>query len=228
MAKLLLRRYRRVLVDVNTQYDLIHFGNHNRTELLRKIRRLFAWARVRNIPVISTALCRRTSSCPELLDDIEALCQEGSSGQKKIRTTILNSNVVFGPENRMDLPHQLLSNYQQVILESRSEDPFSLPRADRLMSEARADEFVVFGVGLENSIKHIVLGLMRRRKKVAIVRDAIDRYGCNDFEMGLRKLEIKGARIINTADLAGESRLNGHKPRVVSQAATLMLNPYTG
>lgn len=210
MAKLLLRKFRRVLIDVNTQYDLIFQGNNDNSELLRNIRRLFAWARVKHIPVISTALIRRTLSCPEAFKNSEALCLEGTAGQKKIRYSMLTANVLFGPDNRLDLPRHLLSDYQQVIFEIRSEDPFYLPRADRLLSELRSDEFIVFGFGLESGIKHTVLELMRRRKRVTIVEDAISRYGCVDFEMGLRKLEIKGSGRAKTADLAGVSRLNGH------------------
>jgi nicotinamidase-related amidase len=210
MAKLLLRKFRRVLIDVNTQYDLIFQGDNDNSELLRNIRRLFAWARVNHIPVISTALICRALSCPEAFKNSKPLCLEGTAGQKKLRYSMLTANVTFGPDNRLDLPRHILSDYQQVIFEIRSDDPFSLPRADRLLSELRSDKFIVFGSGIESGIKHTVLELMRRRKKVTIVEDAISRHGCVDFEMGLRKLEIKGAVRANTADLAGVSRLNGH------------------
>jgi len=125
MAKLLLRKFRRVLIDVNTQYDLIFQGNNDKSELLRNIRRLFAWARVNHIPVISTALIRRAMSCPEAFKNSKPFCLEGTAGQKKLRYSMLTANVTFGPDNRLDLPRHILSDYQQVIFEIRSDDPFS-------------------------------------------------------------------------------------------------------
>lgn len=208
MAKLKKRRFRRVLVDVDTQYDLVYNGNINCEEMLRNFRRLFAWSRVEKIPVVSISLCRRPVSCPDAYDKSETYCVEGNPGQKKLRYTLLPSNIVFSPDNRMDLPRHLMNDYQQIIFEVRGENPFDLPRADRLLSEIIVDEFVVFGVGLESAIKHTVLGLLRRGKPVSVVRDAVDKCR-GGFEMNLRKLETKGASLVFTSDLAGRSKLSG-------------------
>lgn len=227
MAKLLRRRFRRVLVDVDTQYDLVCQDNQDHSDLLRNIRRLIAWSRVHHIPVISTALTHRPVSCPEVLSDTGVFCLEGSPGQKKIRYTILTSNVLFGPDNRMDLPRHLLSDYQQIIFEKRSEDPFLMPRADRLLSELRADEFIVFGIGLENAIKHTVLGLLHRGKRVQLVLDAVDRDN-NNTEVALRKLEAKGARLVKTASIAGHSRLCGRINHRSPWHASMLINARIG
>ncbi|MBN1766270.1 MAG: isochorismatase family protein [Sedimentisphaerales bacterium] len=208
MVKLLRRRFRRILIDVDTQYDLVYRLDQYRDQMLRNIRRIIAWSRINHYPVISTAICRREVSCPDP-DLNEDICIEGTQGQKKIRYTMLNSNVLFGPDNRLDLPRHLLTDYQQVIFEKRSEDPFEMPRADRLLSEVKADEFIVFGIGLETGIKHTVLGLLRRKKQVVLVKDAMELNGNRDVHLCLRKLEAKGARIISTADLAGQSHLHG-------------------
>ena len=59
MARLVRRKYRRVLLDIDTQYDLVKEPSHDISGILANSRRLIAWARARKIPVISTALSRQ-------------------------------------------------------------------------------------------------------------------------------------------------------------------------
>jgi nicotinamidase-related amidase len=221
MANIKRRRFRRVLVDVDTQVDLI-FGelprwfpsrvsnngssDHSLDELLQRFRRLIAWARVRDVPVVSTALTQRS----DLLDSegtIARVCYEGAPGQMKIRFTTLPSRITFGPENRLDLPRHILADYQQIIFEKRVYDPFTQPRADRLLTEMKADEFIVFGMGLEWGIKSMVLGLLGRRKTVTLVRDAVAGCRPDSATMALRQMEAKGARFVDTYRVTGASRL---------------------
>jgi len=83
MAKIWRRRLRRVLVDVDTQIDLlIPHASHVDTVLLRNIRRLMAWGRLNHYPVISTVLsCRPDESA--LDPKAHQICIEGTKGQKK-------------------------------------------------------------------------------------------------------------------------------------------------
>ncbi|MCF7956951.1 MAG: isochorismatase family protein [Phycisphaerae bacterium] len=203
MAKFFRRKYRRVLIDVDTQYDLIYKDRRDKADLLKNIRRLFAWSRVHKIPVVSTALTRRKDTPANEIPNHKAACIEDTPGHKKIRYTMLTSNIRFGPENRFDLPRNLLSDYRQVIFEKRSIDPFEQPRADRMFSEIKADEFIVMGIGLDNSLKTTVLGLLKRGKKVSIVRDAIDDNGTKENKMNFRKMEAKGAKLVTTESVAG-------------------------
>jgi nicotinamidase-related amidase len=208
MVGLLRRKIRRVLIDIDTQIDAIHVNGHDRSNQLRAFRRLFAWARVNKYPIISTALARRADTVYDL-PEYTARCIEGTFGQKKINYTIVPSSVSFGPENRLDLPRNILTNYRQVIFEKRVEDPFTQPRADRLLTEVRADELVIFGIGAEEAVKETVLGLLNRRKRVLIVSDAI--IGQNDKTtiLALRQMETKGAKIVTTEYLTGRSKLTG-------------------
>ncbi len=223
MAKLKKRKFRRIIVDVNTQYDLVYNGNINYHEMIRNFRRLFAWSRVERIPVVSISLCRRPVSCPDLYDQSDIYCLEGDPGQKKINYTTLSSNITFSPDHRMDLPRHLMNDYQQIVFEIRGDDPFDMPRADRLLSELKADQFVVFGVGLTSTLKHTVLGLLRREKTVTVVRDAVDNSK-SGFEMNLRKLETKGASLSFTSDLAGKSKLSGKITKRSAQDTAVLTN----
>ena len=210
MARLLRRRLRRVLVDIDTQYDLLARCNGDQSELLRNIRRLMAWARLEGIIVISTTLTRPGSSNtnvhPKGSPDH---CLEGTPGQQKLSYTMLYPQIWFGAENRLDLPRRLLSDYHQIIFEKRTEDPFVQPRADRLLTESRLDEFIVFGMGVDTSIRAAVLGLLNRRKRVIVVSDAVDDAVERTGIMALRQMEAKGAKLLTTAALTGYSRLRG-------------------
>ena len=228
MAKLLRRRFRRILIDVDTQYDLVYQNGQNCSDLLRNIRRLIAWSRIKRIPVISTALVRRQVTCPDKMYGPDAVCIDGSPGQKKIRYPMLPSNVMFGPENRFDLPRHILSDYRQVIFERRTEDPFQHPRADRLLSELKVDEFIVFGVALETAVRHTVLGLLRRGKQVLLVTDAVYRQDKRNSEFNIRKLEAKGAKRITTAALTGQSHLSGQVKTRKPWQCPLLINARIG
>ena len=208
MARLLKRKPKRVLIDVDTQYDLIYAEQDNHPDLLRRFRRLIAWARVNRIPVISTALARRSADVVPLSGKT-LLCVEETPGQRKIPHTLLPRRIMFGPENRLDLPRHILRDYQQVIFQKRTMDPFEQPRADRLLSGLQADEIIVFGMGVDRAVKATVLGLLGRRKPVAVVEDAIDIDLRREAKLALRQMEAKGARMTTTAALAGESILTG-------------------
>ncbi len=208
MVGLLRRKPRRVLIDIDTQIDAVCLNGRDRSLSLRAIRRLCAWARVYKYPVISTSLSRRADSVFDLPDHAPR-CVEGSPGQEKIHYTLLPSAVRFGPENRLDLPRNILSTCQQVIFEKRIEDPFTQPRADRLLTDIKADELIVFGIGAENAVKETVLGLLNRRKRVLIVADAIIGREDKTTHLALRLMETKGAKIVTTESLTGKSRLTG-------------------
>ena len=198
MARLVRRKFRRVLIDIDTQVDLVSGESRDRSQLLRHFRRLMAWARVNNIPVISTTIAHRPTNFD---GERGPYCIEGTDGQRKIRYTTLADRIVFGPENRLDLPRHLLNNHQQIIFEKRSADPFAHARADRLLTDIRCDEFVVFGMSLETSIQPTVLGLLQRNKKVLLVTDAVAMGRGRDTVIALRKLEAKGAKLVQTEDV---------------------------
>ena len=111
MARLLPRRIRRVLIDIDTQYDLLNHTDQDRSAILGRIRRLIAWARVRQIPVISTALSRLGIENSVTPAGSPTECIEGTVGQRKIHYTLLHNHIRFGPENRLDLPRHLLNGH---------------------------------------------------------------------------------------------------------------------
>jgi nicotinamidase-related amidase len=192
-----------VIIDVNTQKDFFLDNGKarvgNRRRILSHIRRVMALARAKKIPVISISEVRPENN--------GGYCTDGTEGAQKIRYTLLSSRASFAADNNTDLPVDVLRRYRQIILHKRCEDPFEEPRIDRLLSEIRANEFVLIGASVEGAIEATALGLLQRGKKVSVIIDAIGAQDKQKARHSLRKIAAKGARLIETKKLAGTSHL---------------------
>lgn len=207
IRQLIKSRRRQVLIDINTQKDfLLAKGNactRNHRKILANVRRMMAWARYKNIPVISTCEVYPNHNN---LDEID-YCIDGTEGQKKICYTLLSSRVSFPADDSTDLPRDILRQYRQIIFHKRCVDPFDEPRIERLLSEVRAKEFVLIGACAEDAVKATALGLLQRGKKVSIVVDAVGSHNKREAKLAFRKMKAKGAKLTETRKLAGTSHL---------------------
>jgi nicotinamidase-related amidase len=207
ILQLVKSRRKQILVDIDTQKDFLLaegkacIRNHRR--VLAHIRRMMAWARSQHIPIISTAEVYPNNNGGNAM----SYCIDGTDGQKKVRYTLLNDRVSLAADGNTDLPRDMLRQHRQVILHKRCVDPFDEPRIDRLLSEVRASEFILVGASLEGAVKMTALGLLQRGKKVTIVIDAVGTHNNREAKLALRKMETKGARLIDTRKLAGTSHL---------------------
>ena len=198
-------RRKRIIVDIDTQQDFflakgaVCVRNHRR--VLANIRRVMAWARLKNIRMISTAQIYNGS------DPGCDFCIDGTDGQKKISYTMRNRHITFAADGCTDLSRDIFRQYDQVILEKRCIDPFEEPRADRMLSELRATEFILIGATAEGAIKATALGLLVRRKNVTILTDAVGSRDKPAAEIALRQVEAKGAKLTETKTLLGSSAL---------------------
>ena len=196
---------KRVLIDVDTQRDYLRadgaccIRNHRR--VLANIRRVFAWARKYRVKTISTVLSNHIGEAE--------FCVENSLGQEKISYTLKRKVIHLEPDGTVDLERDLLQRYSQIVFHKRCPDPFDEPRVDRMLCEIDADEFIIIGVITEVAILETVLGLIQRGKKVTIISDAIGSHDKVASEIALRKMQIKGANIIETKNIAGNSGLHG-------------------
>jgi nicotinamidase-related amidase len=199
---------RQVLVDINTQTDFMLadggacIRNHRR--VLAHIRRMMAWARRRDVPIISTCEVYPANNGH---NGDPKYCIDGTLGQKKIGYTLVPNRIIFPADGSTDLPRDMLRRYQQVVLHKRCMDPFDEPRIDRLLSELCAAEFILIGACAEGAVKAAALGLLQRNKRVAVVVDAVGYHESREAKMAFRKMEAKGARLIETRRLAGSSHL---------------------
>ncbi len=205
LLQLIRARRRQVLVDINTQRDvLLAAGSdcvRNHRRVLAHIRRMMAWARSNDIPVISTCELPAAKEGSALTNGKNGLAYS------KIGYTLLDNHISFSPDNNTDLPRDLLRRYRQVILPKRCPDPFDEPRIDRLLSEVRAGEFILMGTITEEAVSAMALGLLQRHKNVKIIVDAVGARDHNDAKMALRKMEAKGAKLLESKKIAGTSHL---------------------
>ena len=201
-----------LLIDVDTQRDfLLPTGRacvRNQADVLANIRRMIAWARRENISVISTAeVYPNNNGCSEV-----SYCLDGTEGQKKVPCTLLNDRVSFPADNKNALPADVLLAYRQVILHKRCIDPFEEPRIERLLSEVEADEFILIGAGTEDAVRATAIGLLHRGKRVRIIVDALGSHNKRKAKLALRKMEAKGAKLVEAKDVAGASYLSSSLP----------------
>lgn len=197
-------RRKQVVIDIGTQRDFFLadgkacIRNHRR--VLANIRRIMAWARRRNLSVIST--CEVYPG-----NNGATFCLDGTEGQRKIPYTLLENRISFSADGSADLPGDVLRRFRQVILHERSADPFEEPHSERLLSEIRANEFVLIGANAEHSVMATALGLLQRGKNVTIVIDAVGSSNAKEADMAFRKMEAKGAKLVETRKIAGTSHL---------------------
>ena len=203
LLQLMRTRRKQVLIDINTQRGYLLAKGHacirNHRRVLGHIRRIMAWTRHSGIPIISTCQVQTQTESEEL--DLQL-------DQRKVGYTILRERAIsFPAENSMDLPRDVLRKYQQVILHKRSPDPFDEPRIDRLLSELHAEEFLIIGTTAEETVQAVVLGLLQRHKPVTVISDAIGTHNPQECKIALRKMEAKGAKMVETRKIAGSSHL---------------------
>ncbi|HSV27837.1 MAG TPA: isochorismatase family protein [Sedimentisphaerales bacterium] len=193
------------MIDVDTQRDfLVAEGaacvrNHRR--VLSNIRRVAAWARHNHIRVISTVQIYANNG------NKMKYCIDGTEGLKKIAYTLRKDRHVFAADGNTDLPRDVMRMYEQVIFGKRCIDPFEEPRIERFFSEINSEEFLVIGAGTEKSVKATVLGLLQRGKRVTVIIDATGIHDRNEADLAIRQMQAKGARLMETRDLAGTTHL---------------------
>lgn len=192
---------KRVIVDVDTQrHFFLNRGIarvQNRRLVLANIRRVVAWARLKNIPMISTVQTYASET------GYYNFYTAGTEDQKKISYTLRNRHASFDADDRTDLPSELLQRYDQVILYKRCFDPFKEPRADRMLSELQADEFILIGAMTEGAVKATALGLLARQKNVTVLVDATGSHDKVTGKIALRQMWVRGAKLIDTQTLVG-------------------------
>lgn len=200
-------RRRRILIDIGTQRDLFIaegkscIRNHRR--VLANIRRVMAWVRKNHVRVISTVQMFNGNGN----GNGHNYCLAGTDGVRKISYTHLGRNLEFASDGYTDFARDIFDQYDQVIQAIRSNDPFDEPRADRMLSEVKATDFIVIGGPAETTVKYTVLGLLLRGRNVTVIADAVGSIEKHPAEIAMRQMQAKGARLIDSKTLFGSGHL---------------------
>ena len=169
-------------------------------KLLPNMQRLTDAARQGRVFLVSDA-------CVHLPNDAEFKkwpphCVRGTPGAGIVPETLAQTFFTIPNRPGVKVPRDL-SKVQQVILEKQTLDVFDNPNTEiilqRLQSFTNPDaEFVVFGVVTEYCVRLATKGLLQRRRRVALVSDAIETLNPADGQKALDEVTALGARFITT------------------------------
>ena len=165
-------------------------------KLLPNIRRLVDAARDGRAFLVS-------HGCFHIVGDLEFKtfpphCIKGTPGAEFVPEAVSEQYVRVSNEAGSSLPEDFLSN-QQIILEKQTLDIFESRHADALLERLdRNAEFIVFGVVTEYCVRFAAKGLLERKRKVWVVRDAIETLSREAEERTVSELATLGADFVTT------------------------------
>jgi len=168
-------------------------------KLLPNIRKLTDAARQKKVFLVSHG-CFHPANDPEF-NQFPPHCLKGTPGAEFVPEALTDNFVRV--ENKADasLPEDLFK-YQQIILEKQTLDVFETRNADALVKRLGTDaEFVVFGVVTEYCVSCAVKGLLQRKRRVSVVRDAIETLAPQVGNQTLNELQNLGAKLVTTDEI---------------------------
>jgi nicotinamidase/pyrazinamidase len=164
--------------------------------ILPNIRKLTDAARRGEVFLVSHG-CLHTANDPEF-KQFPPHCLKGTAGAEFVPEALAENFARVENDARAKLPENL-SKYQQIILEKQTLDVFESRHADELVERlGDAAEFVVFGVVTEYCVSLAVKGLLKRKRRVAVVRDAIETLASEVGNKTLAELQSLGAKLVTT------------------------------
>lgn len=199
---------RTIFWEVDTQRDFMLPGGAlyvpGAEKLIPNLDRLAEAARDDRVLLISSADAHSPDD-PELRQ-WPPHCLKGTPGAEILPECLAPRRLVIPNEASFALPADLRP-YQQVTLEKNTLDVFDNPHTDALL--ARIDPaglpsfdpdplFVLFGVVTEYCVHRAVEGLLRRRRRIALVSDAIESLDAKKGEQLLDGWQSRGVRLITT------------------------------
>jgi len=192
--------------EVDLQRDFVLPGGKlyvpGAEKLLPNVRRLTDAVRKNRVFMVSSGDFHPPND-PEF-EKFPPHCLKGEPGSELVPEAIVNRVSRVENTPAATLPHRL-DDYQQILLEKQTLDVFQTLHSDELVRRLGDNaEFVVFGVVTEYCVSCAVKGLLRRKRRVAVVEDAIETLDANVGKETIEEFRTMGARITNTnAVLAG-------------------------
>jgi nicotinamidase/pyrazinamidase len=189
--------------EVDVQADFILPGGKlyvsGAEKLLPNIRKLTDAARRGEVFLVSHG-CFHPPNDPEF-KQFPPHCLKGTAGAEFVPEALAANFVRVENDVNAKLPEDLFS-YQQIILEKQTLDVFETHHADALLERlGNTAQFVVFGVVTEYCVSCAVRGLLKRKRRVAIVRDAIETLGPEVGNETLTELRGLGATLVTTDEI---------------------------
>jgi nicotinamidase/pyrazinamidase len=128
-------------------------------------------------------------------------CLKGTAGAELVPEALTDNFVRVENDANAKLPEDLFK-YRQIVLEKQTLDIFETRHADTLVQRlGNAAEFVVFGVVTEYCVSCAVKGLLKRKRLVAVVRDAIETLAPDVGNRTLAEFQRLGATLVTTNEI---------------------------
>jgi len=128
-------------------------------------------------------------------------CLKGTAGADLLPEALAENFVRVENDANAKLPEDLFQ-YQQIVLEKQTLDIFQTRHADALVERlGNAAEFVVFGVVTEYCVACAVKGLLARKRRVAVVSDAIETLKAEVGQQTVIDWQSLGARLVTTDEI---------------------------
>ena len=191
-----------VFWEVDVQKDFMLPGGKlyvpGAEKLLPNIRKLTDAARRDEVFLVSHG-CFHSVDDPEFTQ-FPPHCVKGTPGAELVLEALADRVARVENLPSAKLP-QDFSQYQQVLLEKQTLNIFETLHADELVKQlGNRPEFVVFGVVTEYCVAFAVRGLLQRKRRVAVVQDAIETLAADVGETCVAELQRLGARIVTTEE----------------------------
>ncbi len=195
-----------VFWEVDVQADFMLPGGKlyvpGAERLLPNIRRLTDAARRDEVFLVSHG-CYHPANDPEF-QQFPPHCLKGTPGSEFVPEALADHFVRVENDAQARLPADL-SQYQQIILEKQTLDIFQTLHADELVERlGTKPEYVVFGVVTEFCVSCAVKGLLQRKRRVAVVRDAIETLAPETGSKTLNEVQALGAKLVTTDEILNQ------------------------
>ncbi|MGA7686855.1 MAG: isochorismatase family cysteine hydrolase [Terriglobales bacterium] len=192
-----------ILWEVDVQRDFMLPGGalyvEGAEKLLPNIRQLTDAARRNEVLLISSGDFHAPND-PEF-QQFPPHCIKGTPGADLLPEARADKGIQIENTPEAKLPDNLHA-YQQIILEKQTLDVFQSLHADELAARLGTEpEFIVFGVVTEFCVAHAVKGLLERKKRVAVVQDAIETLSAEAGKSCVAEFQQLGVRLIKTQEV---------------------------
>jgi nicotinamidase/pyrazinamidase len=189
-----------VFWEVDVQRDFVLPGGKlyvpGAEKLLPNIKRLTDAARQGKVFLVSHGDFH-TPNDPEF-NIFPPHCIKGTPGAELVPEAITEKVARVPNEPGAKIPDDL-SNYQQLLLEKQTLSIFETQHVDEVVQRlGTKPEYVVFGVVTEYCVSCAVKGLLDRKRRVAVVQDAIETLKPEEGEKTLEEFRRLGARLTTT------------------------------
>jgi len=189
--------------EVDVQRDFVLPGGRlyvpGAEKLLPNIRKLTDAARRNEVFLVSSGDFHPPND-PEF-QRFPPHCLKGQPGSELVPEALADRVLRVENTPTAKLPERL-DSYQQILLEKQTLDIFQTRHADELVERlGDKPEFVVFGVVTEYCVACAAKGLLERKRKVAVVSDAIETLDPKVGDKTIADLQNLGARLVSTDEI---------------------------